>query len=225
MRVDHAFRIAGGSGCVTHGGGFGFLECREGIALRRSGQKVFVRGGPVGQRLAAMTHHDHTLDAGMVFYLLIDRQQDVVHQEHAILSVVDDEGQFPGMQPEVQGMQHASGNGDTEVGFQVRVAVPHQGSHAISALQPGAIERTGQGSRPAVEIRVGVAVDGLIRKARHDLGAGKELAGPLQQGSQGQRELHHGSVHQVPLAGGQTRGSAPTLSFVGAGPRPRPSPA
>jgi hypothetical protein len=46
--------------------------------------------------------------------------------------VIDNVSEFVRMQPQVKGVHYGSSDGNAEIGFQVFMAVPHEGGDAIS---------------------------------------------------------------------------------------------
>ena len=65
-------------------------------------------------------------------YLREEVQQHILHNQKAVLGVIDDVSEFVRMQPQVKGVQHGSGHGNAEISFQVVMPVPHERSDAIS---------------------------------------------------------------------------------------------
>ena len=66
-------------------------------------------------------------------YLLEKVEQHILHNQKAVLGVMDDVSELIRMQSQVKGVQHGSSDGNAEVGFQMGMAIPHQRSDAISS--------------------------------------------------------------------------------------------
>src|SRR6266446_1394123 len=83
-------------------------------------------------------------------------------------------------------MQNAAGTRNTEEGFKVARVVPHHRGDAVTGFQAQFRESGREAARPAIEFAVARANDGLVRLARDDFDARKDLPGPLQDGGQRQ---------------------------------------
>ena len=77
-------------------------------------------------------------------------------------------------------MQHRAGARDSEVGFEVLVAVPGEGGYPVAFLQPQVLHRDGELFGAGDEVRVGVAVKTLVRLAGDDLLCAVELLRPAK---------------------------------------------
>ena len=130
--------------------------------------------------------------------LLEQRQQDVVDHEKAILRVIGDEGDIVGRQSQVERVQDAARGDHAEVSLVVGVVVPHEGRHAIPTLQTRPLQCLGQQTRAPVEVGIGIAMQRLVRHARHDLVRAEQLPRPLQKMRQIERGAHHGGLHFTP---------------------------
>ncbi len=114
--------------------------------------------------------------------------------------MLGDAGNFMRMKAQVQRVQDAAGAGHAKEGFQVARVVPHHRGHALAGLQSKIREGSGEPPGAAVEIAEALASDGLVRLARDDLNARKNLPGALQNRGQRQREVHHGAAHRASRA-------------------------
>src|SRR6266446_9411005 len=95
-------------------------------------------------------------------------------------------------------MQNAAGTRNTEEGFKVARVVPHHRGDAVTGFQAQFRESGREAARPAIEFAVARANDGLVRLARDDFDARKDLRGALQDGGQRQGKIHHGAAHKAP---------------------------
>ena len=107
--------------------------------------------------------------------------------------MVDDVSNVVRMQPQIQRMQHPARARDAEVGFQMRIVVPHQRRHAIAFFHAELLQRRTQRTRPPVKIRIPMTMQRSIWQARHDLGRAIQAARTCQHVRQRQREIHHGA--------------------------------
>src|SRR3954464_14109447 len=121
VRIHNTLGFAGGSRGVAHPQSVIFIQVRiSGFARALLEQRLIVF---VAMRswLTAERCHDHAFDFYLVFYRLEDRQQDIVYDQEPVRGMVDDVGQFFGMQSQVEGMQYASHNRNGEISLQVEV--------------------------------------------------------------------------------------------------------
>jgi hypothetical protein len=115
------------------------------------------------------------------FELFKEVQEHVVHNQEAVLGVVDDVRQFVGMKPKVQGVQYATCARDAEVGFQVGIVVPHEACDPVSRLKTCRLENCGKGSCTLGHFPVRIAVNRVVRTAGDNLDVRKKFCRPLQE--------------------------------------------
>src|SRR5882672_592429 len=197
VRVDDAFRTAGGPGSKTHSSAVVFVEGRVLKIVAGLGQQFFIVQKTFRDTTATVRNDNDFFERGRVAKLFVNREEDVVNDEEAIAGVIRDSGNFVGMKPQVQRMQNAACAGDTKKGFEVAAVVPHHGGDAVTGLQAEFRESGREAARPAIEFAIARANDGLVRLARDDFDARKDLRGALQDGGQRQREIHHGAAHRA----------------------------
>jgi hypothetical protein len=90
---------------------------------------------------------------------LHQREKAHVEGKDLVFGVVDDPGDLVGMQPWIDGVQHAAGARDAVVQLQVAIAVPGNGGHAIGHRQALRVQRVGHLASPARDGGPGAAVD------------------------------------------------------------------
>src|SRR5437773_7591754 len=115
MRICHTFGLARRSRCVAHSSRGVLVKIRvsgTSTALHQEQFVIFISGG-CGR--STERHDKHALEAHLVGKLLVYRKKYVVHDKPAILCVGGDKGQFIRMQPEVEGVYHATDRGNPEV--------------------------------------------------------------------------------------------------------------
>ena len=72
---------------------------------------------------------------GQVGELLVKRQEDVIHDQKAILGIGGNPADFIGGQAQVQGVHDATCGGNAEVSFEVSVVVAAQGGHTVTSFE------------------------------------------------------------------------------------------
>ena len=127
--------------------------------------------------------------------LPVQRQQDVVDDQEAVLRVGGDPAELVGRQPQVQRVHHAAGRRNAEVALQVRMVVPAQRGHAVAALQAELQQRRGRGARARGVLAVAVAAQRLVGQPRDDLVAREDRARALEHVVQRQADVHHRGLH------------------------------
>ena len=219
VRIEHALGLSGRAGGVAHRRGRALV--RIGDRLERVGvsQEGLVLEIP-GRNAASGAHDDRARDTGSRRHLFPERQQRLVHQHEAIVRIVDDEGDFVGMEPEVQCVQHAAGERDREIRLEVLEVIPPERGNAVAGADAKPVKGAGQAPDAAREVRVGVPVKRPVRPARHDLAAGMDLLRVTEDGRQRQRKVHHQAVHGPDCSPGwspaDTALRSPIVSVVGA---------
>ena len=137
VRVGHALGPAGGARRVAH-------RHRVVLVVRRVDEAVGVRIGEqllvvveaLGHRRAGEREHDDAFEAVQLGELPVQRQQDVVDDQEAVLRVGGDPADLGGRQAQVQRVHHAAGRRDAEVGLQMSMVVPAQRGDTLALLQP-----------------------------------------------------------------------------------------
>ena len=109
--------------------------------------------------------------------------------------MVCDVGNFRGRETEVKRVENSATDRDPEVGFEMRVVVPHESCYAVTALQACFLKSLGKSTSAPVKIGVGVAMQFMIGTTRDDLDVREIFACTLQNVRERQRVMHHGSVH------------------------------
>ena len=204
VRVGHGLGVAGGAGGVAHARRVGFLHLGvAGLRLVLHDPGVIVLD-PFDRLRQRSQHHD-LLDAGAA--RLDGRnhaREQVLDQEHSVLGVVDDPADLIGVQPDVDGVQHAAHARHAQVGFEVAVGIDGQRGDPLTRLHARRRQRTGQPQGAPGHLAVGGAVRlghrlALLILARHhqadDLALGEEQAGALDDLGNQQRNIHHGAFH------------------------------
>ena len=191
--------LPGGAGGVANAAGIALVQRGQVVVGIAGRQQILVALAARRHRLAGERHHEHALGCDLRPHLLEERQQHVVDDHEAIARVVRDIGDVGRMQSEVEGVQHATGSGHAEIGFLMRVVVPHHGAHRLAPPEPCTRQRRGKLARTAVEVAEAVAVHRLVRQAGGDLAVAEQGAGPLQVMGERERIVHHGRAHGSPF--------------------------
>ncbi len=175
--------------------GSGFVLVQVGIAEVTGGcrQQILVVLIFAGHGFRTQRNHDHAVEVQPVLEFVEQREKDVIDDKKAIFGMLCNVPEIVRRQSEVQGVQHAPLCRNAQISFQVGVVIPHQGADPIAALQAGLLQGLCQGSRPAIDVSVGVAMQRAIRQARQDLNFGKQLSRPLQEMRERERIVHHGA--------------------------------
>ena len=196
VRIHHALRPPRGARGVAHGNRIVFLVRGVFEFFWRFFQKKFVIDEWRNHFRPAERHHDHLLEIRLRFELLVERQQDVVDDEEAVLGMAGDPADLVGRKAQVQRVHHPARRRNAEIALEMRVVVPAQRGDAVALLQSGGEQRGGELARAPAEIRESVPPQRLVRKAADDLDLRKQLARPLDQRIDRQRHsLHRGTDH------------------------------
>ena len=152
VRVDDALRLARRARGVAHGRGGPLVGIRRrrpsgrrpraSLRSRRHPRPASLPAPTTITRLTFVLRRD----------LLPQRQQRFVHQDDAIVGVVDDEGELVGMQAEVQRVEHGARHRHAEVRLEVLMMIPRERRHAIARPDAQRAERAGQPPRPRGEV-------------------------------------------------------------------------
>ena len=181
MRVGHPLRLSRCAGGIAQRGRIVLLQIRIDRSTEVVTQQGFVVLQSCGHGLAAERNHEDTLKLHFVLELFKELQEHVVYNQEAVLGVVDDVRQFVGMEPKVQGVQHATCAGDAEVGFQVGIVVPHKACDPVSRLKTRRLENCGKGSCTLGHFPVGVTVNRVVGAAGDNLDVRKKFCRPLEE--------------------------------------------
>ena len=198
VRIDHALGSPGGAGRVAHRHRV-VLVVLDVVEARGVGglQQRFVVDVLGTDRGPGERKHDDLLEAVQVRELPVQRQQDVVDDEEAVLRVGGDPAELVGRQPQVQRVHHAAGSRNAEVALQVRMVVPAQRGHAVAALQAQLEQRGGQRARARGVFAIAVAPQRFVGQSRDDLVACEDRACPLQHVVERQADVHHRGLHRL----------------------------
>ncbi len=143
----------------AHGGGIVFVEIRIDRNTAIVPQQRFVIFESCGHGFPTERDDEDALKLYLILELFKEMHQHIVHDQEAVLGMVDDVRQFVSMEPKVQGVQHAPCARNSEVGFQVNAMVPHQASDSVSALEARRLQNCGKRSCTPGHFSVGIAVN------------------------------------------------------------------
>ena len=123
-----------------------------------------------------------------------DIQQRLVDDDHLVLRVVDDEGEFLGKQAGVQRVDDRTHRGDREVQLEVLALVPQQGGDRVSIANAEFGQRAGKPPGPTgAGAQVG-AGDRSRRSPRHHLTIAVKALGALDDARQRERVVVHAAA-------------------------------
>ena len=198
MRIDDALRSPRRSRRVAHGDRV-VLVVRgrhERLAVRIGEQRLIVEqaGGGV-DGCAGEGKDDDLLERMLGRELAIERQQDVVDDEEAVVGVARDPADLVGREAQVERVHDAAGGRDAEVALEVRVVVPGQRRDAVALLQAELAQHRRQTARALMELRVPMPAQRLVGQARDDLLVHEQAAGAVEQVVERQRHVHHRRLH------------------------------
>src|ERR1700723_681775 len=111
-------------------------------------QKVFIALESSRQRLPGQRNHKDALKLNRSFDLLVEWQQNVIHNQKAVGSVIGDVGDLPRSQPEIQRIHYTASRWNTQISLKMSVVIPHQRSHAIPTPKAGFLQSLRQAARP-----------------------------------------------------------------------------
>jgi hypothetical protein len=127
--------------------------------------------------------------------LLPQRQQHAIDDHHPIVSVVDNEGELVGMQPQVERVEHASGQRNCEVCFEMLIVVPRQRGDPVAGLDAETLQGVCKAPRAGGEIAVRVPMDRPVRAACDDRSPWEDSLRVTEDRRQREREVHHQAPH------------------------------
>ena len=202
VAVDHALGVPGGPGRVAHGSGGVLVLDGEGTGERRCGGEellVIEDPGVVGNRSGgSVVDHDDVLDrVQLVGQRHEQRQQRAVDEDDLVLRVVDDVDQLVGEQPDVEGVQHASGARCGEVQLQVPPGVPAERAHPRVRTEAQVVQHRGQPAHAVGPVGDGGAAF-LPDLCRDDLLVAEELFGPVEDVGEDEGAVLHQAEHLTP---------------------------
>ena len=168
------FGIAGRAGRVAHRGGgalVGIGQLARRLPSSRSATRIRGSRRRTGF-VAPTTMTIGTLTLG--FTCSQSGQQAFVHEDRAILGVVDDVGELVGVEAEVERVEHAAHQRDAEVGLEVRAVVPAERGDAVAGRDAEIEQDPGEAAGAVGEVGAGVAADRLVGEcARRFPGGGR----------------------------------------------------
>src|SRR5712692_8730424 len=141
------------------------------------------------------------------------REHASIHEQDAILRVVDDELEVFRKEAEVHGVQDRPAAGDGEVQFEVAIVIPGERAHPVSGSDAESFQGIGQARYALAELSIVVSVDPLLAPG-HDLLVGVEGRGSPEEVLQRERKIGHRAAHigLSPCARpGGSPGSQPSL--------------
>jgi len=150
-----------------------------------------------GSRLAGERDDDHALEFRLPSKLFIELEQDVVDYEEPAAGVVGDVCKIARSEAQVKGVHDGAGGGDAKIGFEVCVVIPHERGDAVSPAYAGFLESFGESSGAAVDLAIGRAVQGAVRKTGDDFRFREQFAGALENVNEREWIVHHGAEHGV----------------------------
>jgi hypothetical protein len=113
--------------------------------------------------------------------LPVQRQQDVVDDQEAVLRVGGDPADLLGRQAQVQRVHHAAGRRDAEVALQVRMVVPAQRGHAVALAQAECRSAAASARVRRYHSAVGVSHAASCRAAARRSRCENSVPGPVEQ--------------------------------------------
>ena len=210
MAVDDALRIAGGTARVAHGRRRALVQGGPVEAGLLGRQQLLVAQDLAGQgRGVAAADHDELLDGlQLVGHLRQDRHQRIVDQQHRVLGVVDDVDDLLWEQADIDSVQDRAHAGHGEVGFEVGLAVPGEGTDAVGVADAKAAQGSGQAVDALGDEGEWSALDAM-GVGGDDLAVGVDGPPVVEEVSKRERELLHRTEHvALPAPGRQRRARA-----------------
>ena len=208
-----------GAGCRARG----VVDAAGGGLVRLPPARAGGIVAQLGEELAVL----HTVEDDALFDAHVGERlvQFGIHQQHRRSRVVDDVADLLGVQPEVDGHEHAPEPADAEVRDQEAPRVGAHDGHPLPGGDSHVVEGSGHSPGPAVELGIGQPVE----RARHRrlvdqcnaIGVGG--APPLEEVADGKRYLHDAPlvvVRREPTYP-RARQPAPPRPAAEAGSRPR----
>ncbi len=181
VRIEHAFRRAGGAGRVAHAGGGILVERAPGEVAIDLADPFLVRHrvAQAGRRqVGRIGEHDGAFDRRQAAgQLLQERQEAEIGHDRAVFRVVDDPGDLLGKQARVDGVIDRPDAENAVPCFQVAPGVPGERRHPVAELDAVAVEplRHFQGAR--AQRRVVGGVERPLHRARDHLASAVIMPG------------------------------------------------
>ncbi len=165
MRVEDAFRFAGGAGRVAHRRRVELVRLRQVHRGRGLREERFVFEIAGGHRFRG-ADDDHCLDGGDErLQLLPERQKRFVDDHHRIAGVVDDVGELVVVEAEVERVEDAAHERDGEIGLEVCAVVPGESGDAVARSDAEVDQDAREAAGAIGEVAHGVAVNRLVGEA------------------------------------------------------------
>lgn len=199
MAVGNTFRITGGARRVTHCGGGTLVDLGPVELDGLLGDQRFVRMHlhAVGSvdAVGRVAGDDDVLDGGELRKLWVEqRQQRRVDDDDLVLGVVRHVDQLLGEESDVEGVQHRAHRRHGQVGLEVFGVVPHEGRHALVAVDAESAQCVCQLCATSSDIGV-ATTPRAVSGPGHDLGIAVDRAAVAQDLRDLQRCVLHCALH------------------------------
>ena len=189
VRIDHALGVAGRPGGVAHGAAVGFVDCRQRNIAGAGLEEILVALHPL-RHIAAEGNDDGPVLRHPVLELVVERQQNVIHDNDLVVGMGRDIADVRRAEPQVQRVHDAAGRRDAVIAFQVRGMVPGQCRHPVAFFHAGLDQCPGQFLRAVANVGIGVAQDGFVGPLGDHLLRRIHILHPCQQVIERQRIIH-----------------------------------
>jgi len=140
MRVENAFRVAGGSGGIAQRRGGVFVELWPVVGIGRSAEQILVaeQAGNVAHRpVRPVGHDDKTADArDRLRQFFDDRHETEVEEQESVFGMPDDVFDLFREQTRVDGVQNRSHPRHAIIQLHMPVAIPRQGGDPLARNNP-----------------------------------------------------------------------------------------
>ena len=147
VRVEHAFRIAGGAGGVAKRGSGALLEFGPLVVARLGSKQVFVAqqvGDGVRGHMSAAGHCDPAFHAFAQRSQFFDQGRErKIEQQVAVFRMIGDIRDLLGKQARIDGVHDRTHAGNAVEGFQMTKAVPGQCGDPVALLYSKRTQRAG----------------------------------------------------------------------------------
>ncbi|MNF29569.1 hypothetical protein D3C84_102770 [compost metagenome] len=169
MRIQHAFRVAGGAGGVAHRRGAIFIEQRPLELLHLLSQQLVI-AAQVGNlergHVRPVAEGNEGLDVRQFRREFLDQGGEArVEEQVLVFAMVGDELDLLREQTRVDGVQHGAHAGYAEIQLHVPVAVPGQGADALAGLHAEGGQGIGKLFGALADVRIGATVDVALHSA------------------------------------------------------------
>ena len=201
VAVDDALGVPRRPGRVADARGRVLVEARPVVAavLRREQVLVAERSRHLALgHVRAVRHHDQVAHrVELVPDRLHERQEGEVHEERAVLGVVEHVDELRRVQPRIHGVDDGTQAGDAVVELEVPVGVPRDRRDRVAFPQRQGLERLRELLRPAARVGPRVAADRAFDAARDDLDRAEDRGRVLEQRGDQERPVHHQPAHET----------------------------